>query len=51
MDAEETAATIDELTRQGVLALPVRSTRRQATGETRAKATAPVAELVSEQRR
>ncbi len=51
MDAGEPALKIDELTRQGVLALPVRSTRRRATGVRRAKATAPVAELVYEQRR
>ena len=45
------ASTIDELTRQGFIALPTRSTRRRARGESRAKATGPVADLVSEQRR
>lgn len=47
----DSASTIDELTRQGLIALPARSTRRRARGETRAKATAPVADLVSDQRR
>jgi prevent-host-death family protein len=47
----DSASTIEELTRQGLIAPPTRLTRQRASRLTRAKATGPVADLVSDQRR
>ena len=47
----DSAPLIARLTREGVLAEPLRGTRPRATGRKRVIATGPVSDLVSEQRR
>jgi prevent-host-death family protein len=45
-----TASTLEQLTRQGVIARPERGNRPTATGRRRPRPRRPVAEIVSEQR-
>ena len=45
-----TTPTLEELTRQGVIARPRRGTRPSAVGRKRPRARRPVADIVSEQR-
>jgi prevent-host-death family protein len=47
----DTAPLLDELTRAGVLSRPRRAERPAARDANRVRATGPVADLVSEQRR
>lgn len=47
----DTAARLDQLTREGVLSRPQRADRLDARSIQRVRARAPVSELVSEQRR
>jgi prevent-host-death family protein len=47
----DTAPLLDQLVERGVLAKPRRAGRPAAQGATRVRASSPVADLVSEQRR
>lgn len=45
-----TASTLEQLTRQGIIARPARRNRPTATGRQRPRARRPLADVVSEQR-